>query len=166
MANHALVADTEVDEALVDFLNEKYRLGYSSSTGDILLGAVCHYFPKYGKHGGHFLPRSHRALQSWRRGPPARSRDPRAWCLWSTLVVEFLRHGHWSIGIYLLWMVTCYFRPGELLTILREDMRVPIQGINPPFQVLLYPEDRPLRSKTYACNDTVELFCLWSESLP
>ena len=27
--------------------------------------------------------------------------------------------------------------------------------------MLLYPEDRPLSSKTYAANDTVELYCPW-----
>ena len=50
------------------------RLGYSSSTGDILLGAMCHYFPEFGKHGGHFLPRSHRVFQGWKRRIPPRSR--------------------------------------------------------------------------------------------
>ena len=29
------------------------------------------------------------------------------------LILEFLRQGHWSMGIYMLWMVTCYLRPGE-----------------------------------------------------
>ena len=63
-------------------------------------------------------------------------------------------------------MVTCYFRPGEPLTILRGDIQIPIQGISSRHQVLLYPEGRPLRSKTYAANDTVELYCPWCESLP
>ena len=56
-------------------------------------------------------------------------------------------------------MVTCCFRPGDPLTFL-------LQGISLRFQVLLYPEDRPLRSKTCAANDTVELLCPWCESLP
>ena len=29
----------------------EYRLAYSISTGDTLLGAMCHYFPEFGKHG-------------------------------------------------------------------------------------------------------------------
>ena len=45
----------EFDEALVAFFNEKYRVGYSSSTGDIQLGAMCHYFPEFGKYGGSLL---------------------------------------------------------------------------------------------------------------
>ena len=59
VAENPLVADAEIDEALVAFFNEKYRLGYSSSTGDILLGKMRHYFLDVGDHGGHFLPRSH-----------------------------------------------------------------------------------------------------------
>ena len=44
VADHPLVADAEVDEALVAYFNEKYRLEYSSSAGEILLGAMCHHF--------------------------------------------------------------------------------------------------------------------------
>ena len=46
-------------------------------------------------------------------------------------------------------------------TIQRGDIQIPIQGISSRHQVLLYPEDRPLRSKTYAANDMVELYCPW-----
>ena len=117
-----------------------------------LLGAMCHYFPEFGKHGGHFLPRSRRALQGWKRRTPPRSRDPHVWCIWTVPTLEFLRQGHWSMGDYLLWMVTCYFRPGEPLFIQRGDVQIPIQGISSRHQVLLYPENRPLRSKTYAAT--------------
>ena len=65
------------------------------------------------------------------------------------------------MGIYLLWMVTCYFRPGEPLSIQRGDIQIPIQGNSSRHQVLLFPEGRPLRSNTYAANDTVELYCPW-----
>ena len=114
------------------FFNEKYRLDYSSSTGDILLGAVCYYFLDYGKHGGHFLPRSHCALQGWGRRTPARSRDPlsfdlthressrsvslsHVWCVWAALpATRALEHGHLPVvdGDVSL-------QKGEPLTILR-----------------------------------------------
>ena len=126
---------------------------------------MCHYFPDFGKHGGHFLPLSHRAVQGWKRRAPPKSRDPLVWSIWSVLILEFLRHEHWSMGVYLLWMVTCYFRQGEPLTILKGDIQIPIR-ISSPHQVLHYPADRPLRSKTYATNGAVELYCPWCESLP
>ena len=112
---------------------------------------MCHYFPEFGKHGGHFTPRCHRALQTQMCGAYGQ-----CWFL------NFLRQEHWSMGIYLLWMVTCHFRPGAPLSIQRRDIQVPFQGISS----LLYPEDQPLRSKTYATNDTVELYCPWCERLP
>ena len=40
VADNPLVADAEVDEALVAHFNEKYRVGYSSSAGDICLSNV------------------------------------------------------------------------------------------------------------------------------
>ena len=63
-------------------------------------------------------------------------------------------------------MVTCYFRPGLPFTILRGDIQMSVHGISSRHQVLLYPKDRPLMSKTCAANDTVELYCPWCESLP
>ena len=115
VASNALVADTEVDEAPVAFFNEKYRLGCSTSKGDILLGAVCHYFS--GAWG------TWRALLATQPSCPAP--PPEAEILtrvWATRTLEFLRHGHWSMGIYVLWMVTCCFRPRDPLTTLRRDI--------------------------------------------
>ena len=74
------------------------------------------------------LPRNHRALQGWRRRTPPRAER----CVWATLISEFLRHRHWSMGIYLLWTVTCYFRPGERLTILRGDSHFSHAGKSAP----------------------------------
>ena len=49
VANNALVADTQVDEALVAFCSEKYRLGYSTSTDSKSMGNTegtsCHACP-------------------------------------------------------------------------------------------------------------------------
>ena len=54
------------------YYNEKYLLECSSSAGDILLGALCQYILEFWKHGRHILPRSHRALQGWKRRAPPR----------------------------------------------------------------------------------------------
>ena len=86
--------------------------------------------------------------------------------IWTVLILEFLRQGHRSMGIYLLWMVTCFFGPGEPLSIQRGDIQIPTQGNSSRHQVLPHPEDRPLRSKTYVANDTVELYCPWCKSMP
>ncbi len=161
-----LVEDAEVDGALVRFFNERYRLGDSASTGDVLLAALCHAFPEFGIHGSRALPRSRRALKGWRRRTPPRSRDPHAWAIWCLVIIEMILLGYWSMAVYTLWLVTCYFRPGEPLTIQRRDIQAPVPGVSARYQIILFPEERPSRSKTYAANDTVELWCPWCESLP
>ena len=109
VANNALVADTQVDEALVAFCSEKYRLGYSTSTDSKSMGNTegtsCHAAIVPSRVGGVAL----------RAGAEILTRG--AWCVRATLILECLRHRQWSMGIYLLWMVTCYSRPGEPLTI-------------------------------------------------
>jgi hypothetical protein len=69
------------------------------------------------------------------------------------------------MGIYVLWVVTCYFRPYEPLTIKGQDLQRPVLGVSSRWNVLLYPESRPLRSKVYAANDSVELWCPWCPML-
>ena len=49
-ADILLVADAEVDESLVSYFNEKYRVRNSGWAGDILPGVVFHYFSEFGKH--------------------------------------------------------------------------------------------------------------------
>ena len=151
---------------MVRFFNERYRLGDSASTGDVLLAALCHAFPEFGIHGSRALPRSRRALKGWRRRTPPRSRDPHAWAIWCLVIIEMILLGYWSMAVYTLWLVTCYFRPGEPLTIQRRDIQAPVPGVSARYQIILFPEERPSRSKTYAANDTVELWCPWCESLP
>ncbi len=65
------------------------------------------------------------------------------------------------MGIYTLFMVVGYFRPSEPLTVSRRDLQPPVPGTTSRWSVLLFPEDRPLRSKVYAANDSVELCCHW-----
>ena len=72
--------------------------------------------------------------------------------------------GAWAFACCRWWRATSDQR--EPLTIQRGDIQFPIQRISSRHQVLLHPKDRPLRSKTYAANDTVELYCPWCESLP
>ena len=83
-----LVADAEVDEALVAFFNEKYRLGYSSSTGGILHGAMRPLLSGVREARESFLatqPSRPPGLEA--PAPPLRSRDPHVWCTWTVLIL-------------------------------------------------------------------------------
>ena len=84
----------------------------------------------------------------------------------TVLILELSRQRCLNIGVYLLWLVTCHFKPGETLTIQRGDIQILIQGFSSRHRVCLYPRDRPLKSKRHAANNTVELYCAWCESLP
>ena len=156
-----LVADAEADDSLTRWANSAYRRGFSANKGEKLLRALMRKVPEFGRFGNRHVPRCHRALEGWRRRTPPRSRDPHAFPIWATLIWEFCRAGEWLMAIYILVMVVCYFRPSEPLGIQRRDVQPPAHGTTNRWTVLLFPEARPERSKTYAANDSVELYCPW-----
>ena len=124
-ADNPLVADAEVDEALVAYFNEKYRVRYSSSAGDIVHGAID--MPLFSA-----IAPSRVGSAALRPGASSRmvhmgSADPGI-------------PATWALGLQLLWMVTCCMRQGEPLTILRGDIQTLVQGISSRHQVLLYLE--------------------------
>ncbi len=55
---------------------------------------------------------------------------------------------------------------GEVLTIHRGDFQRPVTNVSSHWQLTLFPEARLERSKTYASNDSVEMFCAWMPALP
>ena len=157
-----LVEDAEVDAACTTWANEQYRLGKAANKGEVLLASIGHCFPEFSSFGSHKLPRFRRALKGWRRRTPARSRRPHVWSMWSMLAWHLFLHGHWLMGIYILWCVCLYTRPSELLSVRRRDIQRPVKGMTSRYQLLLFPEERPSRSKTYAANDTIEMHCEWA----
>ena len=122
-----------------------------------MLGAVCHCFPEYWETRRALLasqPSCPPVLEA-PHPPPGAEILARGACE-RHFIWMFLRQGHWSMGIYLLWMVPCFFRPGTADHFERRHSSSHTKNQHPA-QALLYPEDRPQRSKTYAA--TVELFC-------
>ena len=65
------------------------------------------------------------------------------------------------MGLYVLWLVALYLRPSEALTIRRGDLQRPVRGVARNWHLLLFPEERPDRSKVYAANDSIEFDCAW-----
>ena len=65
------------------------------------------------------------------------------------------------MGLMVLWMVVLYLRPSEALGIQRGDIQMPVKSIGKHAHVILFPEERPDRSKTYTANDSIELHCPW-----
>ena len=77
----ALVADDEVDEAIVLYLNKNNSQERLVTDGEVLLVELQLSQPQYGKLG-HKLAQAQRALRSWRKRAPTRSRRPSPTMTW------------------------------------------------------------------------------------
>ena len=132
LAENPLVADAEVDKAFVAFFNEKYRLEYSRPTGDILLGKMCHYFEEVNTSCPAAIAPS-RVETPY----PAEEQRSHVRSIRTVLILEFSRQRCRSIGVCMLWVVTCNFKPGETLTIQKGDIQIHIQGISSRHRVCL-----------------------------
>ena len=161
-----LVEDSEVDDATVRWSNAMYLLGMQANLGETLLAALCHAAPEFGKFGSRKLPRFHRALKGWRRRTPARSRAPHTFSMWCSMAWELCARGHFLMALYILWCVCLYMRPSEPLGILRGDLQKPVLNVSRRWQLLLFPEERSDRSKTFAANDSIAMHCQWATWLP
>ena len=156
-----LVADAEVDAAGVDFCNLLFSKGFSANKGEVLLAALMHRAPEFGRYGARKLPRWARALRGWRMRCPPRSRAPHAFAVWSGILWGFCRRAEWLMAVYTAWMLGMYMRPSEALTIRRGDLQKPLVGESSHWQLLLFPETRSDRSKVFAANDSIECCCSW-----
>ena len=125
------------------------------------MAAVVHNFSEYGRLGSSHLPRSHRALKGWRKRTPPRSRAPHCLAYWAMIIWDFCRRGYWLMAIYLCWMLACYTRPKELLSVQVQDLQRPVPGVSNHWHINLFPESRTNRSKVLASDDSLELSCAW-----
>ena len=158
-----LAEESELDAALVAYMDELFLGGLQPDLGEVLLAGVLWKMPEFGRYGQRKLARSWRALKGWRKKCPARSRRPHALALWSALAWEMCRMGAWIMAVYLVFTLSTYMRPSEPLLILCQDLVPPTPGVSREWHVSLFPEERAARSKTYAVNDS---FCLSSSICP
>ena len=160
-ASRPLRTPTEVDEALVDYLNALFFQGHESSKGDQLMAGLMYRFPDFSKQGEAKTPRAWRCLRGWRKLAPGRSR--RAWplALWCGLAERMVARGALPMAVFLLTMVSGYFRPSHLLTLTRGNIIAPAPGLCRWWSLLLFPDDKPLRSKTGLADVGVMLDSPW-----
>ena len=121
-----LVEDTEVDASIVNWSSEWFERGHQPSRGDVLLAALLHRLPEFGRFGGRHLPRAWRALR----------------------------------------LVATQMRPAEPLGMKSGDQLAATCNVTSAWHVNMFPEEMPLRSKTYAANVSVELARGWAPWLP
>ena len=165
-AGHA--ADGDVDASLCTYMTNLWAQGQQSYTGEALMAGLLHFMPEFNKFGDKKIPRAWRALRGWRLLTPARSRRPVAWPIWAGVCWELCRQGFYLRALYVLLMVTTYMRPGEPLSMQRQDLVPPTTGVSTGWSILLYPDTRAARSKVHAKNETVDVqseLAPWLESL-
>ncbi|CAK0906432.1 unnamed protein product, partial [Prorocentrum cordatum] len=115
----------QVGDALVDYMNALFFSGHESSKGDQAMAGLMYRFPEYSTQGESKTPRAWRCLRGWRKLAPGRSR--RAWplALWYGLAWRMVARGALQMAIFLLAMVSGYFRPSHLLSLTRGNFITP-----------------------------------------
>ena len=154
----------EVDAELVHFMNEVYLAGHAPARGEKLLACICFVAPRWGRLGDLKMPRAWIALKGWHKKCPSRSRRPFPWEVWAAIAWLMILRGQWQMGMMTVLMVCAYLRPGECLTIRRGDLVRPTASTGAFWSLLLFPEERPERSKVGAKDDSLLLdtrWCLW-----
>ncbi|CAK0798609.1 unnamed protein product [Prorocentrum cordatum] len=117
------------------------------SEGDVLLSALLHFQPEYGKLGRSRFLWAWRCLKGWRRRCGRRSRKPVARMVWSAVVWDLCCRGCWLMGAHILWMIVTHHRPGEPLAIQRQDLIQPAKGSSNDWGALLFPLSRAATHK-------------------
>ena len=145
----------EVDAVFVQFFEQAYFAGSQPHVGERALAAWLHHHPSYGRLGGDHLPRAWRALKGWRVLSPTVPRRPVPWPVWCAFAWRLCCRGQTAMAVYLLLLVTCYLRPGELLKARPQDLHPPAQGIVGAWSLLLAPEERKVPTKTGIFSDSV-----------
>ena len=155
--NRRLVEDSEVDAELVRYFNDRFAAGKPAHEGEVCLAALMHFLPQYSKVGDSKLPRAWRALKGWRRRAPSRSRLAYPLQVWAAICWALCLGGHWSMAVYVLWLLTTYNRPSEPLSVLRRDLNRPMAQVCQDWTVLLWPAERDGRSKVLGSDDSLSL---------
>ena len=123
LASMGLRANTvaKMDSSIKSFFDLSFFDGIEPSHGEKFLAGVMDKAPEFGKMGALQLPRSWRALRAWKRLTPPRSRKGKPWAVWCAVGWRLNAQGHLDMAIFLLELVTGYYRPSELQRIRKKD---------------------------------------------
>ena len=139
----ALVADGEVDAAIVQYLNMIHSRGRPVCDGEVL---------QAGKA---------RSVVESSEGLEKEGSDKiKTTTAKNDLVRSPLGDGEKQetlMAIHVLMMVVTYCRPGEVLQPMREDLIRPMHGVASDWSLLLHPVQRGVPSTTQSYDDTIDL---------
>ncbi|CAK0901058.1 unnamed protein product, partial [Prorocentrum cordatum] len=153
--------DSEVDSALVSYLNGLYHAGTHLSWAEKLMAGVLHFNPDFSRYGARRLPRGWRCLRAWRRLEPPRTRKPWALALWCAMAWRMKARGSLQMAVFTLIAVSVYARPSSLLLLKPACLVPPAPGVCEFWTLRLFPEEEDLRDKTGLGDVSLELDSPW-----
>ena len=165
---HALpfVTDTQVEQAIVEFLNQQYLRGRPAADGEKLVAAVVFSQPKYSRSGGQALARVWKCIRGWRIVAPPRSRDPEMLEVWCGIMYVLTAMEESAMALMIAVGLSCYFRPGEALGIQIQDVLRPHRSCAGLMSIIILPRERTAVSKTGETDNNCLLDCNWMTWLP
>lgn len=160
-AKLAFDTDEQIDQALVNFFNAKFKEGEGSSVGDYTLAALMDRVPQFGRLGHRKIPRAWRCLQGWRKLCPARSRLAYPLAVWCGISWRMVARGHAAKALFNLLQVSTYHRPGALLKLRKMGLVRPTQGVTGHWSVVTSLAETTDVSKTGTKDDSVLIDSPW-----
>ena len=149
-----LITDSQIDIALVDFLNEKFFEGLSASEGAQFLSAWTALRPDFGILGARRIPRARRAMAGWRRLDPGFTRPPLPWMVVAFISQSLLEVNAAAFALCVMLMFFCYLRPSEALRLAAADLIAPASP-GAPFALLMHPIEDGEVSKVGATDESM-----------
>ncbi|CAK0877157.1 unnamed protein product, partial [Prorocentrum cordatum] len=141
---------TDLEEALLQYLNQQYFDGHDSPDGPKVAAAVAHFrldlAPKLAN-----LPRVLRALKGWKILAPPRARLPLPWPVVALVADWMAANGFLAAARATALTFVLYLRPSETLSLRVKSVARPVRA-GPrhlsKYSILLFPAELEARSKT------------------
>jgi len=111
---------------ILEYLDHLFFEGWNLADGTKLLAAVRHHYPAFRLKGTVSLSRVERSLQGWKRHSPARFRSPLPWHAVTAIAGYLLNRGLWWESVAILMAFIFYLRPGELLSLVGQNLVAPM----------------------------------------
>ena len=149
--------DKGLDDASTDYADLEFLSGEGFEVGEKLLAALERWALVARQSRTVVLPRYRKALRSWRKNSPRRSRLPMPeefmWLLTGALGAA----GEVAMSLYHVSLFDTYLRPTALLWLFTDDVVSPKQGEGGTHVLIVSPVERDVATKTNTFDETVLL---------
>ena len=148
-------SDRDLDNACTDWADLEYLLGEGFSDGEKLKIALERWALIARPNRIVSLPRFAKALRSWRKNSPRRSRLPMPELYMWILAGAIGAAGEASMALYLAALFASYLRPSALLNMYCDDVVSPETADQGVVALLVSPIEKERSTKTGQYDETV-----------